>query len=95
MIGHNVQIGRHSVLACKTAVGGSTNIGEYCLFGGGAAVSDNVTIAPRVTLTGGATIGKSISKPGVYTVFWPALEHSKWKRFVVKCMRSFSNRGGK
>ncbi len=88
MVGHNVIVGKHTVIACKSSVGGSTQIGDYCLLGGEVGVSDNLVICDKVTLTGGAKVAKSIQVPGVYSSsLWPLMPHRQWVKFVVAMVR--------
>ena len=46
-IGHNVSIGRGSLLTGHVTIAGSTKIGEFCMFGGQAGAIDHVTIGDR------------------------------------------------
>jgi UDP-3-O-[3-hydroxymyristoyl] glucosamine N-acyltransferase len=52
-IAHNVEIGRHCVLAAHTGISGSCTIGDYVMMGGRVGITDNVTIGA------GAMIGAS------------------------------------
>jgi len=50
-IAHNVEIGRHCVLAAHTGVSGSCTVGDYVMMGGRVGLADNITVGP------GAMIG--------------------------------------
>ena len=43
-IAHNVEIGRHCVIAAHTGISGSCTIGDYVMMGGRVGIADNVTI---------------------------------------------------
>lgn len=43
-IAHNVEIGRHCVLAAHTGISGSCTIGDYVMMGGRVGLADNVTV---------------------------------------------------
>src|SRR5205814_8348899 len=43
-IAHNVEIGRHCVLAAHTGISGSCIIGDYVMMGGRVGLTDNVTV---------------------------------------------------
>ncbi len=49
-IGHNVQIGEHSVLAAQTGVSGSSTIGKHVLVAGQVGIGDHVHVEDRATL---------------------------------------------
>jgi len=49
-IGHNVNLGRHSILVAHTAIGGSTQTGDYLVMGGASVVSDHLTLGTGVQI---------------------------------------------
>ncbi len=57
-VAHNVEIGKHTVIAAQVGLAGTTKIGNYCMIGGQAGfaghlkVGDNVKIAPKSAITG-------------------------------------------
>lgn len=82
-IGHNVRIGRGSAMAGCSAVAGSTRIGERCTVGGGAGILGHLTIADDVHISAQSTVSRSISKPGVYTGFFPLDDNRSWEKNAV------------
>lgn len=56
-IGHNVEIGEHSVVAGQAGISGSTKLGHHCMLGGQAGVTGHVTIGDyaAVGAQGGVT----------------------------------------
>lgn len=49
-IAHNVEIGKHTVLAAQTGVAGSTKIGKHCLIGGQVGIVGHLKIGDRVKI---------------------------------------------
>ncbi len=82
-IGHNVRIGAHTAIAGCVGIAGSTKIGRYCRIGGAAMISGHLQIADNVTISGATGVGKTITKPGIYTSAYPCEPHHKWLRNVV------------
>ena len=55
--------------------------GRYCIIGGAANFAGHLTIADRVTVSGGTSITKSITKPGGhFTSVFPFMPHGDWER---------------
>ena len=79
-VGHNVQIGEHSVVAAQTGISGSSVLGHHVVVGG------QVGIADRCTLEDGAIAGAQAGIPTGKTIrsgqtVWgtPAREIGKFK----------------
>jgi UDP-3-O-[3-hydroxymyristoyl] glucosamine N-acyltransferase len=45
MVGHNAEIGEHTVIAGQSGIAGSTKIGKYCVVGGQVGFAGHLTIA--------------------------------------------------
>ena len=67
-IGHNCDIGEHTLLCGRVGIVGSTKIGRHCVLAGGAGVAGDgpVTICDNVQVGTVTTITRSIDRPGVY-----------------------------
>ena len=63
-IGHNVEIGRNTVIAAQTGVAGSTKIGENCVIGGQVGFAGHLTIANRTNVGAQSGVGKSVKQEG-------------------------------
>tara|TARA_B100000902_G_scaffold22218_1_gene26758 strand:- start:6737 stop:7765 length:1029 start_codon:yes stop_codon:yes gene_type:complete len=63
-IGHNVEIGKNTVIASKVAIAGSTKIGDDCMIGGQSAIAGHISIANKVKIAGQSGIASSIKKEG-------------------------------
>jgi len=71
-IAHNVEIGRHTVVASQTGISGSTKIGDYCVLAGQTGFAGHLTLANRTTVTAQSGVGKSIKEEGVQLQGSPA-----------------------
>lgn len=83
-IGHNVQLGDHTVVAAAAGIAGSTHVGKHCLIGGMAGIAGHLHIADRVTITGMSFIAKDIDKSGSYSSGIPSEETYHWHRICVR-----------
>lgn len=82
-IGHNCQIGEHTVIAACTGISGSTKIGAYCIIGGAAMFVGHIEIADRTTIGGGTAVTHSIKEAGHYATCYPMQTHKEWARNAV------------
>ncbi len=79
-IGHNVHIGRHSALAGCVGVAGSAVIGAHCTIGGGAVVLGHLSLADHVHISAASVVTRSITKPGLYSGFFPIDDNTAWEK---------------
>ena len=79
-IAHNVIIGENTAIAAKTGIAGTTTIGERCMIGGMVGIVGHLTITDDVIVNATSTVNRSITKPGIYTGFFPLMTHSGWKK---------------
>ncbi|OSI12457.1 UDP-3-O-(3-hydroxymyristoyl)glucosamine N-acyltransferase [Neisseria canis] len=82
-IGHNCQIGEHTVIAACAGISGSTKIGSYCIIGGAAMFVGHIEIADKTTIGGGTAVTHSIKEPGHYATCYPMQTHKEWARNAV------------
>jgi len=85
-IGHNCEIGDHTVICGCVGIVGSTRIGKHCILAGGVGVGGDgpIQIADRVVVSGMTHVSRSIAKSGVYS---GGVLHSatlKWKRNALR-----------
>lgn len=85
-VGHNCEIGAHSVLCGQVGLVGSTRIGRHCMLGGGVGVGGDgpVEICDGVMVTATTHVTSSITSPGLYaggTLHAPA---RSWKRNALR-----------
>jgi UDP-3-O-[3-hydroxymyristoyl] glucosamine N-acyltransferase len=65
-VGHNCEIGEHSILAGMVGLAGSTIVGNNVIMGGGVGTRDHVKIADGVILGGRSGVDSDINEPGEY-----------------------------
>ncbi|GAB3563882.1 UDP-3-O-(3-hydroxymyristoyl)glucosamine N-acyltransferase [Spirosoma luteolum] len=63
-IGHNVEIGRNTVIAAQTGVSGSTKIGANCVIGGQVGFAGHLTIADGTRVGAQSGVGKNVTETG-------------------------------
>jgi len=64
-IGHNVEIGEHTVMAAQAGVAGSTKIGANCMIGGQVGISGHLKIGDRVKIAAQSGIMNNIDDDSV------------------------------
>jgi UDP-3-O-[3-hydroxymyristoyl] glucosamine N-acyltransferase len=79
-IAHNVVIGAHTAVAACAGFAGSSRIGKYCRIGGAAMIHGHIEICDRTIVAAGTMVRKSITTPGIYDGFFPALPHRDWMK---------------
>jgi UDP-3-O-[3-hydroxymyristoyl] glucosamine N-acyltransferase len=79
-IGHNVHVGKHTVLAGCVGVSGSARIGAHCMIGGGVGIAGHLTIADHVTVAGFSLVSGSIHKAGHYAGAFPIDDNASWQK---------------
>ena len=75
-IGHNVEIGRDTMVCAQVGIAGSSRIGRNVVLGGQTGVSDNVFVGDNV-ITGGATKVLSNVPAGRVVLGYPAIKMDK------------------
>ncbi|NND77688.1 MAG: UDP-3-O-(3-hydroxymyristoyl)glucosamine N-acyltransferase [Flavobacteriales bacterium] len=78
-VGHNVEIGEHTVIAGQTGIAGSTKIGKKCLIGGQVGIVGHLTIGDEVKIAAQSGIGKSLENGAIVqgSPAFPILEYKK------------------
>ena len=79
-IAHNVIIGENTAIAAMTGIAGTTTIGKRCMIGGMVGIVGHLTITDDVIVNATSTVNRNITKPGIYTGFFPLMTHSGWKK---------------
>ena len=85
-IGHNCDIGNHSVICGCCGIVGSTTIGAHCVLGGAVGVGGDgpITICDGVTVSGMTHVSRSIDTPGVYSGGVLHATSGRWKRNALR-----------
>lgn len=85
-IGHNCQIGDHTLICGRVGIVGSTKIGRHCVFAGGAGVAGEhpIEICDNVQVGTVTTVMRSIDKPGVYQGSVLHDVSNRWRRNALR-----------
>lgn len=81
-LGHNVKVGKHSIICAQAGVAGSTIIGDQVTLGGKAGVADHLTLANGVRIGASSSAISSIYESGDYQGM-PAIPSREWRRSQV------------
>lgn len=81
-VGHNVEIGAHTVIAAQTGIAGSSKIGAHCMIGGQVGIAGHLTIGDRVRIAAQSGIGSDIPE-GTTVQGSPAFAIGDYKRSYV------------
>ena len=88
MIGHNVVIGKHTIIAAQSGVAGSTTIGDHCMIGGQVGIAGHLKIGNQVKIYAQSGVMSDIMDNR--TIFGsPALD----SRHFLKSFAAFKKQG--
>ena len=59
-IGHNVEVGKNTVIAAQSGIAGSSKIGENCQIGGQVGIAGHITIGNNVRIQAQSGIGRNV-----------------------------------
>jgi UDP-3-O-[3-hydroxymyristoyl] glucosamine N-acyltransferase len=82
MLGHNVQVGRRSLLCAQVGIAGSTRIGDGVVLGARVGAVDHVEIGDRVQAAAGTDVFESLPA-GAVVGGSPAHPVGRWRRQLV------------
>ena len=80
-IGHNVTIGRNSVLVAQVGIAGSTSLGDNVILAGQVGVGGHLSIGSNSQVGAKTGIHRNV-KPGSKLSGYPAMEHRDFLRFA-------------
>ncbi len=60
-VGHNAEIGSHTVVVSQTGIAGSTKVGDHCQIGGQVGISGHLVIGDRVRIAAQSGIGSNLA----------------------------------
>ena len=78
-IGHNVKIGKSTLIAAQTGIAGSTEIGENVIMGGQVGIADHLKIEDEVILAAKTGVTGNIKEKTIVAGY-PHQEIKKWRR---------------
>ncbi|MFK7914036.1 MAG: UDP-3-O-(3-hydroxymyristoyl)glucosamine N-acyltransferase [Pseudomonadales bacterium] len=85
-IGHNCQIGDHTLICGCVGIVGSTTVGKHCVLAGGCGIGGDgpVSVCDQVIISAMTLISQSITKPGRYSGAVLHAPDSDWKRNALR-----------
>jgi len=81
-IAHNVEVGKHTVMAAQTGIAGSTKVGSHCMIGGQVGVAGHLKIGDHVNLGAQTGVMRNVEKPGAY-VGYPSQNARDFFRDII------------
>ena len=71
-VAHNVEVGKHTVIAAQTGLSGSVKVGDYCVLAGQVGLVGHISLANRTTLAAKTGVQKSVREEGQILQGYPA-----------------------
>jgi len=81
-IGHNVIIGRNCIIVSQVGISGSTELGDFVIFGGQGGCVGHIKIGSGVKIAANGKIVNNV-EPGAIIGGAPAVPIMQWKREIV------------
>ncbi len=81
-LGHNVEVGRHSVIVAQAGVAGSSKVGDHCQIGGQVGIAGHLQIGDRARIAAQSGIGANV-EAGATVQGSPAFSIGDYKRSYV------------
>jgi len=82
-IGHNCDLGEHSLMAGQAGLAGSTTTGRNVMLGGQSGTAGHIHIGAGSIVGGKSGVTKSLEGGKTYSGF-PAIEHISWLKLQAK-----------
>lgn len=79
-VGHNVEIGEHTVIAAQAGIAGSTKIGRNCRIGGQVGFAGHITIADGTQIQAQSGLAASVEVPNQSLFGSPAIGYRDFIR---------------
>ncbi len=90
-IAHNVELGKHSILAAQVGIAGSTKVGDYIKIGGQTGIAGHLEIGKNVTIAGKSGVTKNLEDGSIVAGF-PAKDIKEWKKDIIKIRKINDNK---
>lgn len=91
-IGHNVQIGKHSIVVAMTGIAGSTKIGDYVQIGGQVGIAGHINIGDKVKIAAKSGVHDDIPE-GIMVGGIPAQPVMDWHRQTAMLKKMIKKKG--
>jgi UDP-3-O-[3-hydroxymyristoyl] glucosamine N-acyltransferase len=85
-VGHNVELGRETVVAAQVGFAGSAKVGSGVRIGGQAGVGDHVRVGDRVSIAAKAGVVTNVPD-GATVAGFPAVGRLRWLRGLASLYR--------
>lgn len=85
-IGHNVRVGRHSILCGQAGVAGSARLGDHVVLAGQAGVSGHIELGDRAQVAAKSAALSSVAADAKVAGI-PAIDLRRWRRQAVLLSR--------
>ncbi len=92
-IAHGVKIGKGTLMAGMSAIGGSAKIGKGVIIAGMVGIRDNIEVGDGVMIAARAGITKSV-RPGEIVAGFPHTDIKVWRRAIAHLYRMARKGGG-
>lgn len=63
-LAHNVEVGRHTVIAAQSGISGSSKVGDHCTLAGQVGLAGHLSLANKTTVAAQAGVGKTVRQEG-------------------------------
>lgn len=84
-VAHNVEIGKHTVIASQTGISGSTKIGNYCTIAGQVGLVGHIVLADKTTVGAQSGVSKTVTESGTIIQGSPAFDYKQ----NLRCLAVF------
>lgn len=91
-VGHNCEIGEHSVIAAQSGLAGSVIVGRGVMMGGQVGIADHVEIGDGARIAAKSGVIGDVA-PGATVAGYPAVERQRWLRGLAEMYRLAAGRG--
>jgi UDP-3-O-[3-hydroxymyristoyl] glucosamine N-acyltransferase len=82
-IGHNVTIGKHTVIAAQTGIAGSTKVGDYVMIGGQVGLAGHIRVPNKTKIGAQAGVGNIPQVEGQTLLGSPAFDVKQYTKSHV------------
>ena len=86
-VGHNCEIGEHSIIVAQVGLSGSSKLGRNVVMGGQSATSGHLEIGAFATIAARGGVTKSIEGNGKTYAGFPLMDHRQWMKLQAKMAR--------
>lgn len=91
-IAHNVKIGRGVILCGQVGIAGSSQVGDYCVFGGKSGLSDGVTLGAKSQVAGACMVTTNWGESSVLGGH-PGRPLNEWMRGIAFVRKNTVRKG--